>query len=249
MFRRRRKSECHRIREIFAPYLDDRVTSVERDAVRYHIEICDDCQWELRSLAATVQLLSRVPVVAVSRSFTLAEAPPRQDWFPFAVPGMTRLRMATAAAVLVLAILLAGDFSGLLHTDVIVAADPADPGQQEQVVRDVEEPELPAEGEMPVLAVDDHRYEKPVAEEPVYPDYPSDQVGITQWVDQEEEIGNDFPGFVDIPGMVDAIPPTRKPYPWLLPFQIAFAVLVLVLGGANLLVRQRKRGLPQLKRS
>lgn len=223
MFGRRRKSECHRIREMFSPYLDDCVTSVERDAVKYHIEICEDCEWELRSLGTTVQLLSRMPAASAPRSFTLAEAPPRRDWVSFALPHMNRLRMATALAVVLLAILLAGDFSGLLHRDVIIVDQvPAEPAQ-EQVVADEEMPALPAEHPL---------QEIPEAKEPL---------AITELREPGDEIPDGFPDIAVVPP--EAAPPMREPYPWLLPLQIASATLVLTLGGANLLVWRRRRGL------
>ncbi|MBT9163365.1 MAG: hypothetical protein DDT24_00271 [Chloroflexi bacterium] len=48
----------------------------------------------------------------------------------------------------------------------------------------------------------------------------------------------------------EAVLPIREPYPWpwLRPLQIASAVLVLLLGGANVLVWQKRRGLSLLGR-
>jgi hypothetical protein len=161
---------------------------------------------------------------------------------------MNRLRVATAAAVLVLAVSLAGDFSGLLHRDSIVAQDLPQQARPEEVVRDVEEPELPAQEEAPVVAVGDPPREMPEAREPMPPEHPLEQRGITRQVEPGEEISvAAFPGIAVIPP--EATPPLREPYPWLRPLQIASAALVLMLGGASLLVWQRKRGLSLLRRS
>ena len=239
MFGRRRKSECHRIREMFSPYLDDCVTSVERDAVKYHIEICEDCEWELRSLGATVQLLSRMPAASAPRSFTLAEAPPRRDWVSFALPHMNRLRLATALAVLLLAILLAGDFSGLFHGDI--SAQPAE-AAGDRVPTEAADPENVAPampGETAALPEEDPIGDLPEAWEPLPSPYPPDDKRIAQMV----EPGLEWDLQAPLPEVPEAIAPLRKPYPWLRPLQIASATLVLTLGGTNLLVWRRRRGL------
>lgn len=222
MFGRRRKSHCHRMQEMISPYLDDRVTSVERDAVKYHIEICEDCEWELRSMETTVQLLSRMPVVSAPRSFTLAEAPPRLDWGPFTLSSMNRLRMATVAAAISLAILLVGDFSGFLHRDVIIGQVPAEPVLGQEV----------ADKEMPELVLEYPLQEMPEAKKPQ---------AITEPREREGEIPKDFPDIA--PGLPEAVLPIREPYPWLRPLQIASAALLVILGGANLLVWQRKKSM------
>jgi hypothetical protein len=132
---------------------------------------------------------------------------------------MNRLRLATALAVALLVILLAGDFSGLLHRDVIVEPLPAEE-RPEQIRAQGELPELPAEAEMPE------------AKEPA---------AITEPREPGEAIPDDFP---DIPPRLpEAAPPRREPYPWLLPLQIGSAALVIMLGGANLLVWQRKKSM------
>ena len=232
MFGRRRKRECHRIREMFSPYLDDCLTSLERDAVQFHIEICEDCEWELRSLGATVQLLRRMPAASAPRSFTLAEAPARRDGVPFALPGMKRLRLATTLAVVLLAILLAGDFSGLFHGDVILEPPPdvADVAVFEEPI-----PEHP-EGDIPGQLAEDPPDEiadgPPEAREPV-------DGRVTQKIEPDQVWD-----LHDVPAEVpEAVEPLREPYPWVLPLQIAAAALLVILGVANLLVWQRKRGL------
>ncbi|MCP4647041.1 MAG: hypothetical protein GY852_04795, partial [bacterium] len=117
MFGRREKSKCEKIREIFSPYLDSRLEPVEQDMVKYHAEICAECQYELESLRITRELLRSVPVVPVPRSFTLVEAPARRSWFSLdipMVPSVGMMRMAAAAAVIAFALVLSLDLSGIL---------------------------------------------------------------------------------------------------------------------------------------
>jgi hypothetical protein len=62
-----------------------------------------------------------------------------------------------------------------------------------------------------------------------------------------------------VPGTAEATSPTpnlrekelplKEAYPWLRPLEIAFATLVVILGGTNILVRQRKWGLTTMKRN
>ena len=63
-------------------------------------------------------MLNRMPVAILPRSFTLSEEPQRRFWDLFNTPNANWLRVATATAVVMLAFLLAGDFSGILRTDV-----------------------------------------------------------------------------------------------------------------------------------
>ncbi|MBT9162800.1 MAG: hypothetical protein DDT27_01362 [Dehalococcoidia bacterium] len=245
MLHRQRKSECHRIREMISPYLDDCVTPVERDAVKYHVEICEGCEWELRSLGITVQLLSRMPAPCAPRSFTLAEAPRRR--ISFAIPSMNRLRLATALAVVLLAVLLAGDFSGLFYADI--SGEPAE-AAGDRVHTDIAEPEniAPAlPGETPAPVAEDPAEEiagMPEAEEPP-PSPTQEDRRIAQQIEPGLEWELTAPLAAEVP---EAVLPIREPYPWLLPLQIASAALVLVLGGANLLVWQRRRDLSLLGR-
>jgi len=228
IFGRHRKKECHRIQEMFSPYLDGRLTTLEQDAVQFHIEVCEGCAWELRSLGATVQVLNSMPAVSLLRSFTLAEAPPRRNWNLFDIPVMKRLRLATAFTVVLLAVLLAGDFTGLFYRDAIIeqpeveVAVPADPV-----------PECP-EGDIPVQVEDPPGYIAdlpPEAREPVDGEI-MEMVEPGQVRDQQ-----------DVPlEMPEATAPAREPYPWLRPLQLSIAALLVILGVANVLVWQRRRG-------
>ena len=127
----RRKSECHRVRGLLSSYLDDRLSPVERDCVRYHAEVCEPCRRELESLIATVDLVRRLPAVTVPRSFRLIEATERHarlsfpdlfaDWLQraklSAMPKVKHFRMATAAALVLLVGTLAVDLTGLVPAE------------------------------------------------------------------------------------------------------------------------------------
>jgi hypothetical protein len=104
----KRKSECDKIREELSAYVDDELSPGDRGVVESHIEGCAACQQELESLRATVDLLNRAPVVEPPRSYALDEAtrPVSPDYaWVFGV-----LRVATAVAVVLLALVFVADF-------------------------------------------------------------------------------------------------------------------------------------------
>ncbi len=84
----------------------------------------------------------------------------------------------------------------------------------------------------------------PEAEEPP-PSPTQEDRRIAQQIEPGLEWELTAPLAAEVP---EAVLPIREPYPWLLPLQIASAALVLVLGGANLLVWQRRRDLSLLGR-
>ena len=114
----KRKTHCQTITEMLSSYLDGCLDHVEQDMVQYHVDICDGCHRELETLQKTVQLLHDVPVVPVPHSFALASAPEARIWDPFSIPRMNWFRIATAAAVISLAVVLTGDLSGFFHTEI-----------------------------------------------------------------------------------------------------------------------------------
>jgi len=116
---------------MFSPYLDGRLTSLERDRVLYHIEICGACHRELQSLERTVNLLRRMPMASASRSFTLAEAPKRSVLA--GIGNSVWLRAATAATVIVLCAVLAIDFTGALDDQDSQSGSPVATEAQEVV--------------------------------------------------------------------------------------------------------------------
>ena len=111
----KRKSECKKVQGMLSPYIDGWLTSLETERTESHIEGCEACRRELESLGATVNLIHRVPLVSLSRSFTIAElAPIYRGPAAFGV-----LRIATAVAVLVLAFLFLGDAAHLFEAGLI----------------------------------------------------------------------------------------------------------------------------------
>ncbi|RLC70662.1 MAG: hypothetical protein DRI26_06665 [Chloroflexi bacterium] len=105
-----RRSKCERIREMFSPYIDEQLGSLERDAVRYHLEVCEDCRRELESLKLTVGLLRRLPPAPLPRSFTLARPVEAR---PKVLPTFTWLRPVAVTVVVLFLALLASDLGGL----------------------------------------------------------------------------------------------------------------------------------------
>jgi hypothetical protein len=115
-FRRSKKNECSRTRDVLSGYMDRRLNPEEAARVEEHLSTCRGCREELESLRATVALLHRLPEVTPSRSFALA--PVKQ------LPGrmvLPALRFATAGAVLLLVAAFAVD-----GTDVFKQSGPSD---------------------------------------------------------------------------------------------------------------------------
>ncbi|MDY6917804.1 MAG: zf-HC2 domain-containing protein [Chloroflexota bacterium] len=100
----RRKTECQRVRELLSPYIDERLSPSETATVEGHIERCSACRDELQALRATTELLHRVPMVPSPRSFALAAPAARRRPVAWGA-----LRVATAMAMLVLAVVFVGD--------------------------------------------------------------------------------------------------------------------------------------------
>jgi len=142
----RRRITCRRVRNALSEYIDDRLTSEEREAVEHHLEKCAACAQELESLRATVEMLHQVSDVALPRSFVLREAEvereaaapqPRGGWLrPVPVMAMSHagaervsmfdpqrlrwLRPATALATAALVVLLMVDFLGAVPQDTLL---------------------------------------------------------------------------------------------------------------------------------
>ena len=275
MFGRQRKSQCQRIQEVLSPYLDNRLTSVERDAVKYHVEICEDCRRELDSLEITAQLLQRMPVATAPRSFTLAEAPKGRVWVPLGIPVTSWLQGMAIAAIILLAVMLAGDFSGLFYTDIspkalevaettipteaailpekeAVASEVATPMLREETTTEevINIPEAKQEAEPPVAPSED----RGIAQKATGP---GEVIPPTGSAAEEPDISrkaSPLPGTAEAtplisPSVAESELPLKEASPWLRPLEIIFAALVIILGGINLLIRQRKRGFVSIKRS
>ena len=250
MFGRREKSKCEKIREIFSPYLDSRLEAVEQDMVKYHAEICAECQHELESLRITRELLRSVPAVPVPRSFTLVEAPARRSWFSLdipMVPSAGMMRMAAATAVIVFALVLSLDLSGILSQQ-------ASPETPEVVSISPEAEEVtPAEIPSPVatLIPDAQGEESGGIPEATQPEPGSDPyMGIAVPVVPEME--KDTSGQGNISESAEAVDPNGEsgvysPTPrsktplWVLPLEIVVGALAVVFASASLLSWRRKR--------
>jgi len=111
MFKRK---TCHKVRRLLSPYLDQRLSLLERVFVEGHLAGCALCGSELESLRATVDLLHRVPMVSVPRSFAVAAMEPKRRVVSFAL-----LSTATAIAVSVLAFFFVGDAFNLFESSVV----------------------------------------------------------------------------------------------------------------------------------
>ena len=137
MFIGRRKTQCSRVHSQLSEYLDKRLGTEERDAVERHINSCQACAEELKSMQMTVHLLHDMPLVNVPRSFAIREAEvsrkaERKRWFsgwllPTPVPAtygvravstsifdpwrLRWLRPATVVVTFILVLLLVLDFT------------------------------------------------------------------------------------------------------------------------------------------
>lgn len=250
MFGRKQQTACERIREKFSPYIDGIGTTVDRDAVEFHIEICDSCRHELASLKQTTELLHQMPAVRAPRSFTLAEAPARGFTLPFGVPSVNYLRAATAVASVVLLVMATFSVTGTLNktggTTVSEATTPAATDEVIPVMLDEENPVLeegsgtiedyelapPTPGSTGLAGLDDP--DKAIPESTGKEPHPWD------YQQQEVDPGNGA-GEVESP-----TPPPHAPS-WLQPVTIVSAILVLTLVGMNLFIWQRKRRFVSLR--
>lgn len=269
MFKRQRESGCHQTRQMFASYIDGRLNAVEQDAVNYHIEVCDDCRRELESLEATVQLLHRMPVVTPTRSFTLAEAPRQQVLAPLGtlitdrareataalIPNTNWLRVATAAAIILLMVMVAGDLSETFYTESsLKTAEVAEIATIQE--NEIESSVLPEVGMQP--------------SEELSKDTPTEATKVPQ----PSNATDSYRGVAGLNGAGEIVPPTTPPnapssepgivpenadatpltfeagqenlsdksaYFWLRPLEITFAALALILGG--FLFRKRRSSL------
>ena len=102
-----------RIRRQLSPYLDGMLSERESRRLETHLAQCRACRDELAELQAAVQALAELPLVESPRSFALTAAPRRAEApRPAARRLEFGLRLATAAAAFVLAIVAAGDLVG-----------------------------------------------------------------------------------------------------------------------------------------
>lgn len=106
------KDECSRTRALVSEYVDGRLRPEERDGVEQHLAACPGCRAELESLRATVALLRGLPRAVPARHFVVVPARP--------LPGrrsLPALRYATAAVVVLLVAVVAGDWAGAFERE------------------------------------------------------------------------------------------------------------------------------------
>ena len=105
--------------EALSEYLSGGLPTEEARQLEGHVQACPECREELDSLRYTVGLLRRVPMVAPRTTYTLSEAPAaapsagRVSWLPGWAYGA-----AASVAVLMFALVLSADVTGLLAEDV-----------------------------------------------------------------------------------------------------------------------------------
>ena len=136
-----RRTKEHIGLETLSEYLDRRLASDKVAWVEGHLETCSGCREELDSLRHTVQLLRRVPELAPSRVVTLAEAPEaRPAAWGVRVPTWA-YGAAASVAILVFAVILSTDLSGVLSGDV---------SRPDELSRAVSVPDAPPQAKEPL---------------------------------------------------------------------------------------------------
>lgn len=250
MFGRKQKSECGKVREILSTYLDDRLESVERDMVTYHVERCSECQAELESLSITIDLLRQMPMVSAPRSFQLSPAYARRNWFSFNLPSLPAfgdlqvmsgagwMRMATAAAVIAFALLISLDLSGALTQEAsdtgITAGDvtenPPVPDPAGVLTPSPDEPVLPGTEEWDALPPEEGS-DITIGSDVSPKQDPSDQTNVPKPPEAVDPYGES--------GVSSPTPRSSTPS-WLLPLQIATGALTAIFGGISLMMWRRR---------
>ncbi|MBT4511174.1 MAG: zf-HC2 domain-containing protein [Chloroflexi bacterium] len=241
MFGQRRQSACERIQDMLSPYIDGRATSVERDAVEFHVDVCEECRFELGSMKKTAQLLHRMPLVSTPRSFTLAEVPARGFALPFRIPSTDSLRLATATAIIALVAMVGVDISGVADkaTDSSVPETSATIPTPEQSILEIKSPPATPENGSEI----DKDTMPPLPTTPVYTGVAGNADGdnvppVGPVVNPEREA-------IDprIDGAREGLSPTpsRSAPFWLNTVEIVSGVFVALLGGMYFLAWQRKR--------
>ncbi len=236
MFGRGHKSECEKAREKFSLLLDGRLDHVEEDAVRYHIERCEQCRSELESMDATRELLQWMPSENVPRQFALPEV--WRGWVrdPLSVRSINGLRVAATAVMIVVVVLLAADFSGAFYTQ----AEPQVTSQSSTTTS-----EQTASSEQTPASSNDEEVSGSVSGssglKEASPPNPGDSQGSTGIAGLPEETPTNVEGESSLPAEAQE-PVNSRPYSWLHPSEIAAFIVLVMLGGAYFWAwRERRR--------
>ena len=152
-----RRGHRHLGPDTLAEYMDGRLGVAARERVDQELASCADCREELEELQATVSLLQQLPMEPVPRSFTMP-APSVQPASPriFAPLRMPQWVYAGAAsaAVVVLAVLVSADATGLLEPGPPqVAREIAVEAETAQVSPDIATP-MQEVGQLPAVTVE-----------------------------------------------------------------------------------------------
>lgn len=113
VLRRFKRDDCSRTAQRLSSYIDRRLNPPELHQVELHLTACRGCQKKLEALQTTVDLLHRLPQASPSRSFRIARPEPSRRWTPLPV-----LRLATAAAAILLILAFTADLVNLFDTSL-----------------------------------------------------------------------------------------------------------------------------------
>ncbi len=103
------RSKHQYVEERLSAYLDGELSPQERSEVESHLDVCQDCQWNLHTLRQTVQWTRTLPTVPIPRVFTIPVPAqptrvPRRRWT------LPVLQGATALVAVLLFFVVAGDY-------------------------------------------------------------------------------------------------------------------------------------------
>ena len=118
--------------ETVSSFLDGALREREMQRVESHLASCTDCAQHVEEMKSVVGVLRMMPTVPAPRSFAIpapvrvfVAEPARPWWQPATIAGlralampspMTSVRAMAAAAALALAVVFAGDVSGIIGT-------------------------------------------------------------------------------------------------------------------------------------
>ena len=118
--------------ETVSSFLDGALREREMQRVESHLASCTDCAQHIEEMRSVVGVLRMMPTVPAPRSFAIpaparvfVAEPARPWWQPAPIAGlraltmpspMTSVRAMAAAAALALAVVFAGDVSGIIGT-------------------------------------------------------------------------------------------------------------------------------------
>ncbi len=111
VFGRFRRDNCSKTKQRLSAYMDRRLSPQALDEVESHLVACHSCQKELESLQTTVALLHQLPEMLPLRSFRIAQVEPSRRR-----TAMPLLRLATAAAAVLLVMAFTADLTNLFAT-------------------------------------------------------------------------------------------------------------------------------------